>query len=108
MPMRRGFLAIVIAALLAGAGVAWAQVYAPESLDRYFRLEWQATRGVKGAAIEGYVYNQAAHHAERMRLVIERLVPPLGLNPWQTLGLVLTACCAAELLRRNRRRSSAR
>lgn len=71
--MRRGFLAVTIAVLLGGAGAASAQIYAPESLDRYFRLEWQATRGVKGPAIEGYVYNQSANHAERMRLVIEWL-----------------------------------
>jgi len=71
--MRRGFLAVTLAVLLGGAGTASAQIYAPASLDRYFRLEWQATRGVKGPAIEGYVYNQGAQHAERMLLVIERL-----------------------------------
>lgn len=52
--MRRGFLAVTIAVLLGGAGAASAQIYAPASLDRYFRLEWQATRGVKGPAIEGF------------------------------------------------------
>lgn len=71
--MRRGFLAVTIAVLLGGASAASAQTYAPESLDRYFRLEWQATRGAKGPAIEGYVYNQGAQNAERMLLVIERL-----------------------------------
>lgn len=59
--MRRGFLAVTIAVLLGGAGAASAQIYAPASLDRYFRLEWQATHGVKGPAIEGYVYNQGAY-----------------------------------------------
>lgn len=71
--MRRGFLAVTVAVLLGGAGGASAQLYAPESLDRYFRLEWQATRDKKGPAIEGYVYNQGAQNAERMRLVIEWL-----------------------------------
>ena len=71
--MRRGFLAVTVAVLLGGASAASAQIYAPESLDRYFRLEWQATRGAKGPAIEGYVYNQGAQNAERMLLVIERL-----------------------------------
>lgn len=71
--MRRGCLAVTIAVLLGSAGAASAQIFAPESLDRYFRLEWQATRDGKGPSIEGYVYNQGAQHAERMLLVIERL-----------------------------------
>ena len=71
--MRGGFLALTMAVLLGGAGAASAQLYAPESLERYFRLEWQATHDRQGPAIEGYVYNRGAQHAERMRLVIERL-----------------------------------
>lgn len=71
--MRGGFLALTVAVLLGVVGGASAQLYAPESLDRYFRLEWQATHDKKGPAIEGYVYNQGAQHADRMRLVIERL-----------------------------------
>ena len=70
--MRRGF--VTIAVLLACVAPVAAQVYAPESLDRYFRLEWQVSRGnAKGPVIDGYVYNRGAQNAERMSLVIERL-----------------------------------
>ncbi len=71
--MRRRVAALTVVAFLAGATGALAQPYAPQSLERYFRLEWQVTHGRKGPAIEGYVYNQAMRGAERIRLQIERL-----------------------------------
>lgn len=71
--MRQRITALTVAALLTGAAGVSAQVYAPQSLERYFRLEWQMARGRKGPAIEGYVYNQAMRTAEHMRLQIERL-----------------------------------
>ena len=57
---------------MGAAGVS-AQIYASQSLERYFRLEWQVTHGRRGPAIEGYVYNKAMRDAERMRLLVERL-----------------------------------
>ena len=71
--MRTALAAVTFAALLLGAGGASAQLYAPESLARYFRIEWQAARAVRGPVVEGYVYNQGALQVERMQLVIERL-----------------------------------
>ncbi len=71
--MRRRIAALTVAALLAGGAGVSAQIYAPQSLERYFRLEWEVARDRKGPAIEGYVYNQAMRTAERMRLQIERL-----------------------------------
>ncbi len=71
--MRRRIAALTVAAFLTGAAGVSAQVYAPQSLERYFRLEWQVTRSEKGPAIEGYVYNKAMRTAERMRLQIEHL-----------------------------------
>src|SRR5256886_856584 len=71
--MRRRITALTVAALLTGAVGVSAEIYAPESLERYFRLEWEVTRGRKGPGIEGYVYNQAMRTADRMRLQIERL-----------------------------------
>jgi hypothetical protein len=71
--MRRQIAALTIAALLTGAAGSSAQIYAPESLERYFRLEWEVTRGRKGPAIEGYIYNKGPRPAERMRLQIEHL-----------------------------------
>ena len=71
--MRRRIAAFTVAALLTSAAGVSAQDYAPQSLERYFRLEWEVTRGRKGPAIEGYVYNAAMRPADRMRLQIERL-----------------------------------
>ena len=71
--MRRRIAALALAALFMGAAGVSAQIYAPESVERYFRLEWQLTHGRKGPAIEGYVYNKAMRDTERMRLQIERL-----------------------------------
>ena len=71
--MRRRIAALAVAALLTGAAGVSAQIYAPQSLESSFRLEWEVTHGRKGPAIEGYVYNKARRTAERMRLQIERL-----------------------------------
>jgi hypothetical protein len=71
--MRRGIAVLALAALLTGAVQAAAQIYAPQTLERSFRLEWNVTRDKKGPAIEGYVYNTASRSAERMRLQIDRL-----------------------------------
>src|SRR2546422_7097820 len=45
--MRRRIVAFTVAALLTGAAGVSAQIYAPQSVERYFRLEWEATRGRK-------------------------------------------------------------
>jgi len=71
--MRQRITAFTVAALLTGAVGVSAQIYTPESLERYFRLEWEVTHGRKGPKVEGYVYNQAMRTAEHMRLQIERL-----------------------------------
>lgn len=62
--MRRGIAALTFAALLTGTAGVSAQIYAPQSPERYFRLEWQVTHGRKGPAMRT---------ADRMRLQIERL-----------------------------------
>src|SRR4030095_1486136 len=46
--MRRRIAALTVTALLTGAAGISAQIYAPEPLERDFRLEWQVTRGRKG------------------------------------------------------------
>ena len=71
--MRAALAALGLVAVLAGAVPAADLMYAPATVDRDFRLEWQVTRGAKGPAIEGYVHNQARQTAERMQLRIERL-----------------------------------
>jgi hypothetical protein len=71
--MRAALALLALVAVLAGAVPAGAQAYAPQTVDRYFRVEWQVKRAGKGLAIEGYVHNQARQTAERMQLRIERL-----------------------------------
>src|SRR4029450_13226457 len=54
------------------AGIS-AHIYAPQTLEHYFRLEWQVTRGRKGVGIDGYVYNKGVRTGDRMILQIEGL-----------------------------------
>src|SRR2546429_9561270 len=61
--MRRRIVAFTVAALLTGAAGVSAQIYAPQSVERYFRLEWEATRGRKGPAVEGFGYNTGPRNA---------------------------------------------
>src|SRR5215831_8972379 len=75
VPMRGARLALVIAVLAwMGAGSAAAASFAQETLDRYFRIEYDV--GAKGgrSVISGYVYNlNPGTPAERMQLSIESL-----------------------------------
>ena len=63
-----------VAVLLLAASVALvnapapaAEIYAPETLDRYFKLEWSRA----GRNVNGYVYNSANRHAAHMILLVE-------------------------------------
>ena len=46
-----------------------AQLYAPETLDRNFQLEWSRA----GKNVNGYVYNTGNRRAARMILLVEGL-----------------------------------
>jgi hypothetical protein len=72
--MRRiGAVLVVAAVALLGARGATAGNYAQESLDRTFRIEFEATAGTP-RVISGYVYNlSGGMAADRMQLSIERL-----------------------------------
>jgi hypothetical protein len=72
--MRRfGVALAVVAVVLLGAGGAMAENYAQESLDRDFRIEFQAGDGTP-RVLSGYVYNMhSGMTADRMQLLIERL-----------------------------------
>jgi|RhiMetdeSRZDD1v2_1073273.scaffolds.fasta_scaffold06778_16 hypothetical protein len=63
-------LALALSASAAGAG---GPSHAVDTLERYFRLEWQATPGARGPEITGYVENVGNVPVDRMRLTIERL-----------------------------------
>jgi hypothetical protein len=73
--MRGVRLALMLAAVVAiAAGSAAAANYAQETLDRYFRLEYEVTQGSTRPVVSGYVYNlNPGTPAERMRLSIEAL-----------------------------------
>ena len=66
-------VALLLAPLLIASTVLAGPNYAPGSLDRYFRLEWQTVPGSPGPTVEGYVYNMADMPAERMVLGIDLL-----------------------------------
>lgn len=73
--MRGVRLALMLAAAVAIAvGSAAAANYAQETLDRYFRLEYEVAHSSTRPVVSGYVYNlNPGTPAERMRLSIEAL-----------------------------------
>ncbi len=73
--MRGVRLAVLIAVVAwIGAGSAAAANYAQETLDRYFRFEYQVTPSAARPVVSGYVYNMnPGTPAERMQLSIESL-----------------------------------
>ena len=71
--MRRIVAAMTLGLVLTGGVAASAQIYAPESLERWFRLEWEVKPARKGPVIEGYIYNLGPQNAEHLRLQIDRL-----------------------------------
>src|SRR3989441_12955396 len=75
-PMRGVRLALVLAAVVSVATgrAAAAANYAQESLDRYFRIEYQVEPSAARPVVSGYVYNMhPGLPADRMQLAIEAL-----------------------------------
>ena len=66
-------VALLVTPLLIASTVVAGPNYAPGSLDRYFRVEWQALTAGGDSTVEGYVYNMADLPAERMVLGIDAL-----------------------------------
>jgi hypothetical protein len=71
--MRKRWTVVLLASLLVGSTVAAGPLYSPESLARYFRLDWGVSPTPAGPRVEGYVYNQGELPAINMRLNIEQL-----------------------------------
>ena len=73
--MRLVRLALVLVAVVSVAtGRAAAANYAQESLDRYFRIEYQVEPSAARPVVSGYVYNMhPGLPADRMQLAIEAL-----------------------------------
>jgi hypothetical protein len=59
--------------LLAMPAAAGAQNFGIEGIDRYLRLEWEASQGRRGPVLAGYVHNIYGHTADRVRVMIEGL-----------------------------------
>ena len=73
--MRGVCLALVLAVVVSIAtGSAAAANYVQESLDRYFRIEYQVEPSAAPPAVSGYVYNMhPGLPADRMQLAFEAL-----------------------------------
>ena len=71
--MRRVPSARILIALVAGLVVGdlalASEIYAPQTLDHHFRLEWAKA----GPNVNGYVYSSANRYAVHMQLVVEGL-----------------------------------
>jgi hypothetical protein len=73
--MKMALLGLTTAhALLASTGpidglARAAELYAPETLDRYFQIEWSRA----GRNVNGYVYNAGNRRAAHMVLLVEGL-----------------------------------
>jgi hypothetical protein len=71
---RRVIAGLAVALLLAGAGPGRAQtIYAPETTERYFKVEFEVAQKRKGPSVEGYIYNRGHQSAQRVRVQIERV-----------------------------------
>ena len=71
--MRKIWVVILLAPLLVVSTLAASPIYSPESLARYFRLDWQVVPSPGGPTLEGYVYNQTDMLAIQMQINIEEL-----------------------------------
>ena len=71
--MRKRWTVILLAPLLLVSTVAARPIYSPESLARYFRLDWQVVPSSGGPTVEGYVYNQTDMLAISVRINVEEL-----------------------------------
>ncbi len=71
--VRCALLALPVVALLVGSGAVRAQTFAPESLARDFRIDFQTAQGAGGTVIDGYVYNQSRMGVERIMLRVTEL-----------------------------------
>jgi len=71
---RRALAGLVVALALWAPGPVRAQtIYAPETTERYFQIEFQVVQKRKGPEVEGYVYNHGRQAAQRVLLQIQRV-----------------------------------
>ena len=70
--MRRVAIAVLAPLLLASLALA-GPIYAPETLDHYFGLDWRSATTARGPVVEGFIYNRSGLIADRMRLSVHQL-----------------------------------
>src|SRR5262245_12687737 len=71
---RRALGGLIVALLFCAATPGRAQmIYAPETTERNFHVDFQVVQKRKGPEVEGYVYNRARQAAQRVRLQIQRV-----------------------------------
>jgi hypothetical protein len=73
MRMTRALAAALALAIVIPLAAAAGPVWAPATLEQYFRVEWQATPAAGGASLSGWVTNVGAGPAEHVELLVERL-----------------------------------
>jgi hypothetical protein len=67
-------VAVLLAApLLVAAPALAGPLYADATVAEYFRVEWRATPGTRGAVIDGQVQNLSNLPFDRVQLLVERL-----------------------------------
>jgi hypothetical protein len=71
--MRKTLVVVLLAPFLLATTLAARPLYSPESLERWFHLQWDVRPDTSGPTLEGYVYNKTDVQAERMQLTIEQL-----------------------------------
>jgi hypothetical protein len=114
--MRGVCLALVFAAVVSIAtGTAAAANYAQETIDRYFRIEYQVEPSAARPVVSGYVYNMhPGLPVDRMQLAIEAIdasgkvvgisstwIPggvPAGNRSYFSVPVVLAASYRVQLL----------
>jgi len=70
----RALAGLIVALALGAASPGRTQtLYAPETTDRYFKVEFEVIQKRKGPEVEGYVYNRGRQAAQRVLLQIQRV-----------------------------------
>lgn len=71
--MRHVTAVFALALMFAPPATTLAQNWAMQGIENYFRVEWEAGTGRRGAIVSGYVYNTTGMTADRVRLGVDTL-----------------------------------
>jgi hypothetical protein len=62
---------LTLALLFTPPALVFAQNWAMQGIEHYFRVEWETGTGRRGPVVSGYVYNTSGMTADRVRLGID-------------------------------------